>query len=487
MKVSIRTQQGEETLSEEDPIIVRSAPHLMLIHDAIGSVLLDGRPLKTESVGDCSIAHVNFTTSVGFHCIEDASRSRFWFGTEDEKLRLEGIETMLETIRELGLSFQGQMLFTDGSCFVDPHIVYAWLEKRAEVCLKVLKEIAFSPVRSKVKNDRISTAIVGKPNIEATVKLIKGNMKELLEEGGGRAKVFCLDGKYYCPRKMIVGKKEITYNNIANERALYLLQAIISLSQFVVESNCTQHARKRALSWRKCAVQIASMDFFTGLSRGSAQVTDLVQTHHEKSDMRYFEVYSAWLDLQGRLGWNKPKLKGRYSYIHKSDLIYQTFAVLAIANALDAIPSSEILGSVQPAFTSECFDLYYDCTPPSEVLKSWRDDSISPISYEPDLVIVEKASGKVLVCDMKYRSDANQSGESSIRDVLVYMAVYGLNSVVVFYPPKELSYCSVTVISGCGHRIYEVPLSPAIESLSALKTSMENVLERGLQLPSWTS
>jgi hypothetical protein len=73
------------------------------------SILLDKRPLTLALTPDRKRGHFQLDAfrSVGFHCI-DIGDARFYFATDDAKLKLDGILNLLHYVGEAGLSW-GQL------------------------------------------------------------------------------------------------------------------------------------------------------------------------------------------------------------------------------------------------------------------------------------------------------------------------------------------------------------------------------------------
>lgn len=125
-------------------------------------------------------------------------------------------------------------------------------------------------------------------------------------------------------------------------------------------------------------------------------------------------------------------------YLEPPELIFQWYAVVQTLLSL-GMPRSEV-SDARTALRSPtglCFRNYkaWADTRHHGVV-GWRDNSLSPSRYQPDLVVQNEA-GRHLIIDAKFRrSDEEQriASSSSIRDVQAYMQEYSLNRAVILVP-----------------------------------------------------
>ncbi len=97
------------------------------------TVPVDGRRVRLSS-GSEGVVVLDLSRSTGYHRIV-VDGATYWFGTDDAKLGLAGIEAMLRQLGTLGTGWTGQVLFSDGTGLRDPHVVHGWLEDWADVAL----------------------------------------------------------------------------------------------------------------------------------------------------------------------------------------------------------------------------------------------------------------------------------------------------------------------------------------------------------------
>lgn len=179
----------------------------------------------------------------------------------------------------------------------------------------------------------------------------------------------------------------------------------------------------------------------------------------ETVDRRYRESYRLSADLAARFGWAPTQqLLSRFSYVQRADTIYQAFVATELADALGLTQTAPVLGQASLAFAGADYEIYYDAHPDPSVLRSWRYGSAKPDASRPDILLRHRSSGEVLIIDAKYRVTGTQATEDSRKDVSAYMALYGLDTVVIAYPGQ--SPARSTAVAGHGKAILELPIGP---------------------------
>jgi hypothetical protein len=418
-------------------------------------VLLDGRPL--HGTGPRVLTAVDLTRSTGFHRLQ-VGQETFWFATEDTKLRLNGIEQMLATLRTSGTGWSGQLLFSDGLVLRDPHVVYSWLDRCADATLECVRRIVGAPLsisRSDRKPSRHGGRSLHQP---ATTRLLRAHPDRYLEQSP--TGLLLLDGKRYNPLRVVVRTRTTSVESAANRRAVTLVSRLDGLTAEVLAADPAPHVTKRCCSWRESASRLLRRPLARTLAAG-APVGALVAPRQteEAVDARYRESYRLSADLAARFGWAPTqRVLPRFSYVERADTIYQAFVATVLADALGLAQTAPVLGQAPLAFAGDDYEIYYDTHPDPSVLRSWRYGSVKPDASRPDVLVRRRSSGEVLVIDAKYRVDRTQATEDSRKDVSAYMALYGLDTVVIAYPGQSPARCAV--VTGQGKTILELPIGP---------------------------
>jgi hypothetical protein len=442
--------------------------------------LLDGRRLPLNwQIGQTTVIAIDLTRSTGFHHLQIGQKS-WWFATEDAKLGLDGIEAMLRYLRSAGTGWSGQLLFTDGAVLRDPHVVYGWLDANADQTLDAIERVLSSP-RSVSRSDLSLTRRGGRSlHQAASLRLLRREASRYLEPSN--TGLLTLDGVRYDPLRVVVRGRRASVESIANQRAAMLLSWVSRLVREVLSAGPEASVATRCTEWLAFAEALARRPLARTLVGGKpVGAMTLPRQTEEVVDRRYQATYTAARDLAGSFGWSASRhVLRRLSFVQRADTIYQAFVATVLADVLGLKARAPVLGQKSLAFAGPDFDLYYDSRPDDSVLRSWRYYSSRPDSSRPDLLLHRRATGEVLLIDAKYRIAGSQATEDSRKEVSAYMALYGLNNVVIAYPGSPAA--TVMTISGHGNGITELAISPEPKLRNDLVAALPQILA-GLQVP----
>jgi len=457
------------TLTKE----VTTLPAAPVIVDVVSpegvDVRLDGRLL--HGAGPRVLTAVDLTRSTGFHRLQ-VGQQTFSFATEDAKLRLDGIEQMLSALRTSGTGWSGQLLFSDGVALRDPHVVYSWLDRCADATLECVRRIIDVPL-SISRSDRTPSRRGGRSlHQTATTRLLRAHPDRYLEQSP--AGLLRLGGKRYDPLRVVVRTRTTSVESAANRRAVCLVSRLDGLVSEVLAADPDAHVAERCRSWRESVSRLLRRPLARMLAAG-APVGALAAPRQTEEAVaaRYRESYRFSVDLTARFGWAPTqRVLPRFSYVDRADTIYQAFVATVLADALGLAQTAPVLGQMPLAFAGDDYEIYYDTHPGPSVLRSWRYGSARPDASRPDVLLRRRSSGEVLVIDAKYRVEGTQATEDSRKDVSAYMALYGLDTVVIAYPGQSPARCAV--VTGQGKTILELPVGP----WPGLKTELVDALPR---------
>lgn len=436
------------------------------------NVRLDGRALRLSS-GEPGLLAVDLVRSTGYHRLL-VDGHLFWFGTEDAKLGLGGIVQMLQDLTTLGTGWTGQALFSDGSGLRDAHVSYAWLDQWADQALSAVGTIIASP-RSNTTTTRALRRRGGPGVLLApTLRLLRSDPSRYLAEMPGG--LIEADGRAFEPLRVVARRRESTLNTVANRRAVAILGWIDRLSRDVMTANAGAEAVARCRLWSNRARALQRRPLAQAIGSPSLEVEP--RQSEEITEVPYRTTYRIAQDLADRFGWSAAvEPTSRLSYVQYSDAIYQAYVASRLAKELGLAQTAPVLGTAQPAFSGDRFDLYYDTTPPVGVLRSWRSHSLRPDDSAPDLLLHERTSGHVAVLDAKYRVARDETAtEDSRKEVSAYMSLYGLQAVTILYPGAP---GALVTLSGRGQRIIEAAVTPAGTDITAAVSEIVS----SMQLP----
>jgi hypothetical protein len=470
--VSVVARSGEVELTDQ-LVAVAPGPIVLSVTGHAGRrIRVDGVDRRL-SAGMTGILALDYTRSTGFHRVEVDGQA-FWFATEDQKMRLEGMTRMLSHLRKLGTGWTGQALFSDGSGYLDPHVVYGWFDANADEALDAIETVLAAPrtddVSVRVLSRRGGSSVLAVP----TMRLLRSDPKRnVIEQEGG---LLTAAGKSYNPTRVVVRRRQRTVDTVANRRAVHLLDFIGQLLSELMRAQLPAVPRARCRLWREHVGRLSAQPLAVKL-RPKPSALALPRGGTEFTDRSYGKVFDHTRTVSG-FGWTASADPARrYSYIESADRIYQAYAAHRVASVLGLTQTSGVFGSVPLAFTGDAFDLYYDTVPPADVIASWRAATLVPDASKPDLVLHEKATGRVAVLDAKYRigSDGNAS-EDSRKEVAAYQSLYGLSAVAILYPGVGRE---ARVIADHGQSVVEIPV---VGPDDGLDVAITHVLDR-LQMP----
>lgn len=472
MRVSIVTRLGEVELTDQ-PVSVAPAPIVLRVTGYAGRrIRVDGVDRRFPK-GSTGILALDYTRSTGFHRIEIEGQA-FWFATEDHKLRLDGIARMLSHLQNLGTGWNGQALFSDGSGYLDPHVVYGWFDANADEALDAIEGVLVAPRTDDVSIRSLSRRGGSSVLAVPTLRFLRSDpQRNVVEQEGG---LLTVAGRSYNPTRVVARRRQRTVDTVANRRAVHLLGLLHQLLSELMRAQLPAVPMARCRLWRERVGRLSTQPLAVKL-RLKPSALALPREGPEFTDRSYIKVFDLTRAV-GRFGWTASANPARrYSYIESADRIYQVYAAHRVAAVLGLTQTPGVFGSNPLAFTGPDFDLYYDTVPPLDVLASWRARTPVPDASRPDLLLHERATGKVAVLDAKYRIGGNsRASEGSRKEVAAYQSLYGLSSVTILYPGVG---SEARVIADHGESVVEVPVFGPDDGL---QEAMNLVLDR-LQAP----
>lgn len=469
--MSLLAGRFESSLGEDVHIVPATQVVISVVGARSRNVILDGRAVRL-SAGTTGLLSVDLVRSTGFHRLSVDGHS-YWFATEDAKLGLDGIMQMLSELATMGTGWTGQVMFSNGSGLRDPHVSYGWLDQWADEALRAAASIVENP-RARSTTTRVLRRRGGPGVLLApTLRLLRSDpRRNLLETENGS---LASGERRFEPLRVVARRRESTLDTVANRRAVGILHWVDRLTQDVIAASTDSSAVARSRLWSNRARTLQGRPLARALRTKALGPEN--RTPEETTDAPYRASYRIARDLRERFGWSVDiEPASRLSYVEQSDVIYQAYAASRLAGALALSQTSPVLGAAQPAFSGAEFDLYYDCPPPSHVLRSWRHHSNRPDESRPDLLLHERASGRVAVIDAKYRRARNGgASEDSRKEVSAYMSLYGLSAATIVYPGSS---APLALVEGRGQSIVEAAISPSItdlaDSVAAITASLQN-------------
>jgi hypothetical protein len=443
---------------------------------------LDGRhvPLLLNEAGSRGFLMIDTTGSVGFHSLR-VGDAEWYFATQDAKLRLNGILTLLEFLEAEGLAWSGQLFFSDGSAIRSPKIDFAWLTRAAPRILELADLIAARPLRRAQLLQSHQPPGAGKLFLNETLALLRTNTRALVEEDDRG--LIAIANRRYSPRVVVTGRLERSFDVVGNRRMTHLLLLALELCHTLQAEPRLPRAIKAQLRQLSADLR-ARLELFPFVqlrSRATAGKLPSRPASEEIADDRYRAVFDTYVELCQEMAWQPGvHIADRLAYVGFADQIYQAFVAVVLARAFDTKQVASSLWSdlSGPAFRSEAYDIYYDTVPPNPEFANWRDSSERPSDQKPDLTIVDRLARRGILADAKYRVEpSGRLPTSGIHDAQVYLQSFELKSIAICYPGNAPL---VTHIAAKGYTILEVSVGPFPGLQDYLRNDVRPALEAAM-------
>jgi hypothetical protein len=469
--VELITPDGSATVLGPVPAIVDATDVMLAVHGAgLRSFRLDGIQ-RQLSASDPGLLSIDLRRSTGFHRGEVDGQT-FWFGSTDHKLRLDGLAELLNALRGLGTAWSGQVMFSDGALLRDPHVVYGWLDDHAGISLAALERIARAPVGGTTSDRRLTRRGSAHVDVRRTLKLLRVRGSEYLEKDPSGA--LDVEGERYTPLRVVERTRKRTQETPWHRRSAAFAHLLGLLADEVLSSDVSAEAALRCQEWRARSQEVERcLPVSTPIGPLVAAAMCEARSGPELTDDLYMTAAVEADSLFDGFGWQaSDRPLHRYAYVAYADAIYQVYAAHVLAEAFGLVPTHPTFGTLQPVFIGDGIELYHDTPPPEDVLRSWRASSDTPDASKPDLLLHEPATDRVLVIDAKYRASGNRATEDSRKEVASYMALYGVRTAGIAFPPASLQ-ASPTMVEALGNRLLELPIKPGMDF-----SEMRALLER---------
>ncbi len=480
-----------KALSADQPVILPSGPVVLDIRAVAhsGAVRLDGRPLPVafDQAGHVATAALNLARATGYHHLQVGTDRRYVFGTDDAKLRIDGVVEMLAYLREhadaLGLSWNGTVQFSGtGQVLRDVRLDVAWLEQHVGEIADLAAAISRRPFT--VSRKRRELARQGVPDVAATGRLIR-RRPDLMERHPDGPVTF--EGEQWAPREFLRQRRENTGDTQGNRTMTRLLLAVLELARTcqasapgALQAELATHVEMIARGVRR--------DPFVSIRRQCGHLRIGVHpATEERVDERYRRARALLNQLLKDRHWDPlNQVTEEWAFATLADQVFQAFAAIVVARAFDLVPVAP-MGKSGPHFASHDYAMWVDSAPPDDVLHNWRDDTSTPSSLRPDIVIRRRADNRVAVLDAKYRSGGLRATPDSLSEVQLYLQAYGCREVCVLFPPTAgIPPWHAHLVTNQHFGITELPLRPMEDLAAYIVDVLRPAIDRSFQTPSPT-
>ena len=477
-----------EALSDVEPVILPSGAVVLDIRNVAdsGTVRLDGRPLRVafDPLAHAATVALNLERSTGYHQLQVGTDRRYVFGTDDAKLRIDGVVEMLAYLREhadaLGLSWNGTVQFSGaGQVLRDVRLDVAWLEQHVGEIAYLAASIARRPYT--VSHKRRELAREGVPDVAATGRLIR-RRPELMERHPDGPVAF--DGEQWAPREFLRQRREHTADTQGNRTMTRLLLALLELAR-TCQATAPTGLQGELASHVETIARAIRREPFASIRRQRGHLRIGVHpATEERVDERYRRGRAVLLELLRDRHWDPlNQVTEEWAFAALADQVFQAFVAIVVARAFDLLPVAP-MGQSGPHFASDAYEMWVDSAPPEAVLHNWRDDTSTPASLRPDVVLHRRTDHRVALLDAKYRSAGQRATPDSLSEVQLYLQAYGCREVCVLFPPTAgTSPWKAHVVTNQHFGITELPLRPMADLDRYIADVLRPAIDRSFHTP----
>jgi hypothetical protein len=482
---------ARQALSAEHPVILPSGPIVLDIRAVThsGGVRLDGRhlPVAFDRTAQMATAALNLDRATGYHQLRIGADRRYVFGTDDAKLRIDGVVEMLAYLREhtdaLGLSWNGTVQFSGaGQVLRDVRLDVAWLEQHLSEIAEIAASISRRPFTVSRKRHELSRQ--GVPDVAATSRLIR-RRPDLMEPHAEGPVTF--QGQQWAPRAFLRQRREHTADTPGNRTMTRLLLAVLELARTCQASAPSALNAELSVHVGAAARALRRQPFASiRRQRGHLRIGAHPSTE-ERIDGRYRRGRALLHQLLSDRHWDPlNQVTEEWAFASLADQVFQAFASIVVARSFDLVPVAPI-GQSGPHFASHDYEMWVDSAPPDDVLHNWRDDTSTPAALRPDIVLRRKSDHRVAILDAKYRSGGLRATPGSLSEVQLYLQAYGCRAVCVLFPPTAGSPpWEPHLVTNQHFAITELPLRPMDDLAGYMADVLRPAIERSVHIPSPT-
>ncbi len=420
---------------------------------------LDGRALQPLGNGNF-IGEVLLVGDAAYHEITayqrgDRTPLAFAFCTQRASRRLPLIREMMEFVP--GLAQLPEHLFPFGALGSEnervPGVVLGWMTERLSQLMSCLAAITARPTMP-LQFSQMKSPFGRRVAVNATRRLIREDRRVLQRRTPG---LITIAERQYTPEFVI----EL---HAQQQRDTHEHRQIKKFIQILLAEIASLRSTGRLGSY-KGQIEEHERDLRSMMAKPPWRPTQIVRdrsvlriakTPLQHQDRRYstaFDILHEYLHLRSF----EPADDDFRTILEGAPRLFQVFAAYVLADALNLTPVGRtIVHRVNKAsFIGDDASLYYDVHPPASVLRSWRDGSLLPDRGRPDIVIVSRSRG-VLVLDAKFK-DYGDDGDlnSDVREMQVYHDAFGITRSGILTP-----FSKPLTVEGRARRIRVIPIRP---------------------------
>ncbi|WP_143312083.1 McrC family protein [Burkholderia pseudomallei] len=339
-----------------------------------------------------------------------------------------------------------------------PQIHYGWLRDRLPEIEHLVRSIEARPATISSGTHQVSLRGKGL-SVPRTSRLLreKRHLLELDENGPIR-----LGGQGYWPSRVVVNAKE---RHSQLEEHAQIAAFLRLLAYECQDLTALVGAPVRAEVQRFCELikALQGLSVFKGLIvRPNARPTSVLPTNIQRMDRRYGRLRDLQAEYGSEISDSVDYARSIRANVRDVWEIYQTFVAHVVGNALSLkyFADDGDLRKRSPqgwSMASEDWRMYFDTKPQKGELASWRDATNRPADERPDIVLIGKKPGEVILLDAKFKLDLvnSRATQADLFEMQGYLNSFATKQGGILYPGPVPT---ASVIAAKGNALLELPI-----------------------------
>jgi hypothetical protein len=373
----------------------------------------------------------------------------------------DALQEFLRTTRLIEIALprlRGSFTYVDSTGnrvrFIDPVRVATFVRDQAAGIAAAARAIDADPATGRVtmQNTRPPGARV---NVPATRRFLAGHPQFLQPSASS---VIDVEGPGYAPVLVRTDRRISTLDIDENRRIARFLSRLwrdarTAIRSDVLPLDVAGDLREAGLTIE----EIMATTLFGDLPGPEDEDALLEPSPLERADSRYENLHRLRVHYLTEITPNVDSDQLDRQHLARPDEVYQSMCTVLVAAAFDLSPYTAAGGLT--TYRNDVWELFPNT---SVSLRSWREHTLRPDEYRPDLVLRRRATPtRCILIDAKYSEEAGQGPPGDqLKEVQAYMNAFGLHRAGVLYPGdlQRVLDMECRDITGHGSLLREIPL-----------------------------
>ncbi|MDQ0140965.1 hypothetical protein [Cupriavidus necator] len=422
-------------------------------------------PVSWNPGAKLGIWSADLTNQVGFHRLRVQVAEKvytFDFRTCTAKAAWAEVQLMAEICAGSYLGYRRQFTYMAANGMTRkvrlPQIHYAWIRERLPEIERLVRSIEARPATSSFRTHQISLCSKGL-SVPHTSRLLreKHHLLELDEQGPIHSR-----GQRYWPSRVVVSTNGRHSQLEEHAQIAAFLQLLATESQDLAGVVAAQ-VRDKVQQFFELIKTLRGLSVFGGIIvRPHARPTSVLPTNIQRTDRRYGRLRELQAEYLAEISESVDYARSIRANVRDVWDIYQTFVAHVIGNALGLkyFADDGDLRKRSPhgwSMASGDWRMYFDTKPQKGELPSWRDATGRPADERPDIILIGRRPGEVVLLDAKFKIDSvsSRATQADLFEMQGYLNSFATKRGGILYPGPSPT---ASVIAAKGNALLELPI-----------------------------